>query len=74
VKIKDYMKRDVIFIPVTATIGDAATLYAQHHIGTLPVIDRDRQVGGLLHRRALLHRGAAQRRRRPFEVGLLSRR
>ena len=53
--ISKYMKRNVVSIPATATIGDAATLYAEKHIGTLPVIDEDRKLVGVLHMRDLLN-------------------
>jgi CBS-domain-containing membrane protein len=49
------MKRNVVSILATATIGDAATLYAEKHIDTLPVIDEDRKLVGVLYMRDLLY-------------------
>ena len=48
------MKHEVISISVTATISEAATLFVEEHIGTLPVIDEDRKLVGILHIRDLL--------------------
>jgi len=36
-----YMKKDVVFIHADATISDAAHVFVKHHVGVLPVIDRD---------------------------------
>ncbi len=52
--IEKYMKQHVISIPVSATIQEAADLYAQHHIGTLPVVDEQHKLVGILHMRDLL--------------------
>lgn len=38
-KIKKYMKKDVVFIPETTTIGEAAKVIAEKHVGILPVVD-----------------------------------
>lgn len=48
------MKRQVISIAVSATINDAAILFVEHHIGTLPVVDTDKKLAGILHMRDLL--------------------
>ena len=48
------MKREVIFIAITATIREAAALFVEKHIGTLPVVDRDEKLVGILHIRDLL--------------------
>jgi CBS domain-containing protein len=48
------MKREVTSISVTATIREAATLFVEKHIGTLPVVDRDGRLVGILHIRDLL--------------------
>jgi len=53
-KINQYMKQNVISIPVTATIAQAADLLAQHHIGTLPVVDGQGKLVGILHLSDLL--------------------
>jgi CBS domain-containing protein len=34
------MKKNVVSIPDTASISDAAHVFVRHHIGVLPVIDR----------------------------------
>jgi len=52
--IKEYMKQHVISISVSATIREAADLYAHHHIGTLPVVDEQHKLVGILHMRDLL--------------------
>ena len=52
--IGDFMKRNVVSIPATATIGEAAVIFVQNHIGTLPVVDSDRKLVGILHMRDLL--------------------
>jgi CBS-domain-containing membrane protein len=38
-KIKKYMKKDVVSIPETTTIGEAAKVIAEKHVGILPVVD-----------------------------------
>ncbi len=48
------MKHDVVSIPATATIREAAALFVEKHIGTLPVLDGDGRVVGILHIRDLL--------------------
>jgi len=42
------MKRNVISISETATIGQAATILVKQHIGCLPVVDQDGHLIGLL--------------------------
>ena len=49
------MKKTVITIPVTATVGDAANLFCANHVGTLPVIDKDGHLVGILLLRDLIH-------------------
>jgi len=48
------MKHEVTSISVTATIREAAALFVEKHIGTLPVVDRDGRLVGILHIRDLL--------------------
>ena len=48
------MKREVISISISATIKEAAALFVKEHIGTLPVVDADEQLVGILHIRDLL--------------------
>ncbi len=53
-KIEQYMKQNVISIPISASLTDAADLYAHHRIGTLPVVDEQHKLVGILHMRDLL--------------------
>ena len=53
-KVNQYMKQNVVSIPVTATIAQAADVLAQNHIGTLPVIDSGGKLVGILHLSDLL--------------------
>ena len=48
------MKHDVISISASATISEAAVLFVKEHIGTLPVVDEDGKLVGILHIRDLL--------------------
>ena len=53
-KISSYMKRNVVSIPLTATILDAAKIIVEKHIGLLPVIDEDNRPVGVVGLRDLL--------------------
>ncbi len=53
-KISDCMKQDVVSISVSASIGQAAALFAVRRIGTLPVVDGTGRLVGLLQLRDLL--------------------
>ncbi len=53
-KIRDCMKRDVVSIPVSANIGQAATLFAAQHVGVLPIVDDTGRLVGMLPLRNLL--------------------
>jgi CBS domain-containing protein len=53
-KVNEFMKSNVISISVTATVAEAADLLAQHHIGTLPVVDGQSKLVGILHLSDLL--------------------
>ena len=48
------MKYEIISISVTASIREAAALFVEGHIGTLPVVDEDGKLVGILHIRDLL--------------------
>lgn len=48
------MKQEVISISITATIREAAALFVEEHIGTLPVIGEQGKLVGILHIRDLL--------------------
>jgi CBS domain-containing protein len=49
------MKKVIITIPVTATVGDAANLFCANHVGTLPVVDEGGRLVGILLLRDLIH-------------------
>jgi CBS-domain-containing membrane protein len=53
-KISDCMKKNVISISNNAHIGEAAAMFAKHHIGSLPVVDDAGHLVGLLQLRDLL--------------------
>src|SRR3972149_1074291 len=53
-KIGDCMKRNVVSIPETATIGEAAAIFTARHVGLLPVVDDAGQLVGVLQLRDLL--------------------
>jgi CBS domain-containing protein len=53
-KIGDCMKRNVVSISATATIGEAAATLVAHHVGLLPVVDERRRPVGVLGVRDLL--------------------
>ena len=48
------MKHEVVSISASATISEAAVLFVEKHIGTLPVVDGDGKLVGILHIRDLL--------------------
>jgi CBS domain-containing protein len=52
--INKYMKRNVVSIPVTATIREAAAVFVKRHIGLLPVVDKDNKLVGVVGLRDLL--------------------
>ena len=52
--LSDCMKRNVVSILVSATIGEAAELFAARHIGLLPVVDKAGRLVGVLQLRDLL--------------------
>jgi CBS-domain-containing membrane protein len=53
-KIADCMKRDVVSITASASIGQAAARFAARHIGMLPVVDASGHLAGVLQLRDLL--------------------
>ncbi|MCP4363075.1 MAG: CBS domain-containing protein [Chloroflexi bacterium] len=53
-KVQQYMKTNAISIGVEDTVQEAAGLFVQHHIGTLPVVDGSNHLVGILHIRDLL--------------------
>ena len=52
--ISQSMKYKVISISDSATIREAAALFVEEHIGTLPVVEGDGKLVGILHIRDLL--------------------
>ena len=52
--IKNCMKRNVFFIPSTATIRQAAALIVERHIGLLPVVDEQGKPIGVVRLSDLL--------------------
>jgi CBS domain-containing protein len=52
--ISQSMKYKVVSISDSATIREAAALFVEEHIGTLPVVDGDGKLAGILHIRDLL--------------------
>lgn len=57
-RIREFMTTDVVTIPSTASMQDAAALMRQHDIGSLPVVDGD-ILRGMLTDRDLVVRGLA---------------
>jgi CBS domain-containing protein len=53
-QVKDCMKRNVFFITPNTTIAEAARLLAEKHIGSLPVVDENGKLVGVLPLRSLL--------------------
>jgi CBS-domain-containing membrane protein len=53
-KIETCMKRNVVFIPLDTTIGDAAQLMVKKHIGILPVVDENEKPVGVVSMSDLL--------------------
>lgn len=53
-EIKKHMKRNVISIPETATIREAAALLVKHHIGLLPIVNKNKKLIGVVGLRDLL--------------------
>ncbi len=47
-KISDIMKRDVVSVTASATIGQAVDLFVARRIGTLPVVDEANRLVGML--------------------------
>ena len=53
-KILDCMKRNVVSIPASTTLGQAAVIFVERHVGLLPVLDRDNKPIGVLGLQDLL--------------------
>ena len=52
--ISKYMKRNVVSIPVTASVREAAAIIVKKHIGLLPVVDKEDKLIGVMGIRDLL--------------------
>jgi CBS domain-containing protein len=52
--ISKYMKRNVVSIRETATIREAAAVFVKHHIGLLPIVDKENRLIGVVGLRDLL--------------------
>lgn len=53
-QISSYMKRNVISIPDTATIREAAAVFVRHHIGLLPIVKAHAKLIGIVGLQDLL--------------------
>ena len=52
--ISQYMKRNVVSIPATASVREAAAIFVKKHIGLLPVVDDNNKPIGVVGMRDLL--------------------
>lgn len=52
--ISKYMKRNVISIPATSSIREAASVFVKHHIGLLPIVGKNNKLIGVVGLRDLL--------------------
>ncbi|GIV65701.1 MAG: CBS domain-containing protein [Chloroflexota bacterium] len=56
-QISRWMKRDVVSIPLNSTIRQAIQLFIDHHIGTLPVVDEEHRLVGILRLQDVIDMG-----------------
>ena len=52
--ISKYMKRNVVSIPDTSTVREAAAVFVKHHVGLLPIVDQNNRLAGVVGLRDLL--------------------
>lgn len=52
--INECMKRNVVSIPETYTIREAAAVFVKEHVGLLPILDQNKRIVGVLGMRDLL--------------------
>jgi CBS domain-containing membrane protein len=52
--LRDWMKQNVVSISNTATIREAAVLFNTHHVGVLPVVDKQNRLDGVIRLQDLL--------------------
>src|SRR5919108_5034443 len=53
-KIHECMKRNVVSIPETSTIREAAAIFVKEHVGLLPIVDENKKLVGVIGLRDLL--------------------
>lgn len=53
-EISKYMKRNVVSIPETSTIREAASVLVKQHVGLLPIVDEHKKLIGVVGLRDLL--------------------
>jgi len=53
-KIGECMKRNVVSIPETSTIREAAAIFVKEHVGLLPIVDENKKLVGVIGLRDLL--------------------
>lgn len=53
-EVSKYMKRNVVSISETSTIREAAAVFVKHHIGLLPIVDKDKKLIGVVGLQDLL--------------------
>lgn len=46
--IKKFMKRNVVSLPDSATIREAAAMFVRHHVGLLPIVDGQNKLVGVV--------------------------
>ncbi len=53
--VQECMKLTAVSINANATVQEAVRLFVKHHIGTLPVVDKEKRLVGILHLRDILN-------------------
>lgn len=53
-KITEVMKREVVTIPLNATLGEAVSTFDKNHVSLLPVVDEERSLVGVISLRDVL--------------------
>lgn len=53
-RVREYMKKNVISIPIRTTIGEAAALIVEKHVGILPVVNEQGKPVGMVRLKDLL--------------------
>ena len=47
-RVREIMKRNVVSVHEDITLGEAATLLVEKHIGSLPIVDNHNRLMGML--------------------------